>query len=369
MERVAVRKQAISSLLSHSKTKGYITFDDILNTSQYHNLSIDEVDRVSQALLTQGVIVHDEEPTQTILIDHDDGIEYDDYGRVDYDAVFTHVIEMNPSLDYLIEQIRLIPPPQYREIQTLIHQAQDGNTHARNRIISMYLRVAIRIALNSAKRLHIDVADTISTGVIGLIYALDKFDPNGSYLFPQYAPFWIQQSINREAPGINPNMYFPIHVKEKLFSIYGVCEDHFCPCCQPHYICPNLCNEVMEKLSTNYDEAYKLISYMYSDLALDHIQETDEELFSDNGQFEYVMNENIDEQMLRDLINANLQTLKEREAQVIINRFGLQGTEEKTLEEIGQIFGVTRERIRQIEAKSIRKLRQPTRSRALKRYY
>jgi len=369
MDKIAIRKQAISRLLNHSHDKGYITFDDILNVSQSHSLPVDEVDRVSQALLIQGVIVHDEEPTQTIPIDNDNDIEYDDYGRVDYDAVFKHVIEMNPSLNQLIDRIRLIPPPQYREIQTLIHQAQDGNRHARNRIISMYLRVVIRIALNSAKRLHIDVADAISTGVIGLIHALDKFDPNGSYLFPQYAPFWILQSINREAPGINPNMYFPVHVKEKLFSIYGLCEDHFCPCCDTHYVCPDLCNEVMKKLSTNYDEAYKIISYMHSHLALDDIQETDEELFSDNGQLEYVMNENIDEQMLRDLINTNLHTLKEREAQVIINRFGLQGTEEKTLEEIGQIFGVTRERIRQIEAKSIRKLRHPARSRTLKRFY
>lgn len=369
MNNLTARKQGIDKLVTLSKGKGYITFDNIIDVSECLSLSIDEVDRISEQLLLQGVIVHDEEPPTFDGIIEDAENIYDDRSKTDYEATFREVITMNPSLEFLMDKIHQIPPPQYKEVNTLIYQAQDGNEYARTRIVSMYLRVVVRIAMNSAKRLHIDVADAISTGVIGLIRALDKFDPNGTYLFSQYAPFWVQQHINREAPTLNQDLYFPVHIKEKIFSIYDLYEEHFCSSCENHDICPNLCNEISDRLNVDVKEAQKIIGYMQANLSLDELSQNDDTLSSDGGLFESSMDENIDAQMLDVLIKHHLDSFSKREAEILIHRFGLFGNDVKTLEEVGQIFGVTRERVRQIEAKLIRKLRHPSRSRALKCYY
>lgn len=369
MNSTATHQEAVDELTVLSKAKGFITFDDILETSERHGVSICEMDKLSELLQLYGVIIYERKPPDLFSDENleDDGTT--NRNQVDYDAIYSEIGHLEPSLEPLMNYIRQTPTPQFREVQNLILQAQDGNEYARTRIIEMHLRIAMKIALNFSKTLHTDLADAIFSGILGLINALDKFDANGAYFFSQYAPFWIQQFIVRDAPSLNQDMYFPVHVKETLATIYDLYLEHDCHMCAAGIICPNLRRDVSLKLNVTDAQAEVLIGYLHTSESIDAQIEENEEVFSDRGMFECEMLEQIDINSLTDTVQKALRTLTPKEADVICLRFGLNGNREQTLEEVGQRYNLTRERIRQIESKAIRKLRSPCYSKVWRSYY
>ena len=140
-------------LIAKSEEKGFLTFDDIMDLSDTYSLSVSEVDQLSEALEIRGIIIYETAPSGK------DTDLFEDYSRIDYDAIFDEIISLSPELEYVVEIIRQLPPPQYGEISTLTAQVAAGNTFARERLILIHLRVAIRIALSMAKSHQYDIAD------------------------------------------------------------------------------------------------------------------------------------------------------------------------------------------------------------------
>lgn len=378
-----LRQEALEYLLEKAEKQGYVTFDDIMDCADEKSLPIQDFDWLSSAITTRGLIIYDEVPINRVSVNQEED-EYDDYAQSDYEAVYNRIIELDESLEPFIAEIRNIMPPQWREFTQLKYQAFEGNQHARERMIGMHLRIAVKIALQRAENYDMDIQDAIGEACIGLVIAVDKYNPDMNGPFGSYASMWILQNLTRHQPTKRPLMYYPVHKKEPYFSAYPILKKY-------GYIGETnlLTNEsirelLQEKLSftneqtddvlnaatpfVSFEEQY-LMSFKNNDVFEKHQTESDEEDFIPD---ELIAEEDLDERiakaMLKEQLAEVLKTLSEREQEVLALRYGLSDGQEKTLEEVGMIFNVTRERIRQIEAKALRKLRHPSRSRKLKDY-
>lgn len=366
MDTTAQRLNAVSQLLGVSTSKGYVTFDDILEVIDNLELPIDDVDRISGQLLSIGCIIKE---TDKQMLEEDSSEDFSDRSKLDYEAIYREVLALDSSLDSYIKYVQQIPPPALREAQNLIYQAKDGNDYAKTRIILMYLKVVIRIALWASKKYKIPVAEAIQNGNIGLVIAINKFEPASDNKFSTYAPWWVRQNISREATTMNPLIYFPVHIKDKLFELYDIVFEHNCEKCNENDICENLVALVMKKVEVDYSTAHRYLEYIYPCAYIDDfLDDNEDEVFSDFGLMEYEMLERITKKKRKDTIVELISHLKPREQEVLLERFGFINGESKTLEQVGQVMGVTRERIRQIEAKAIKRLRHSSRINILKQF-
>lgn len=362
------------SLLVLATQQGYLTFDDILNASEAFSLSVTEVDFLSEAIQLRGIMVYESAPQMGQSSQSDEGVL--DYSRTDYSAIFDELLVLAPQLKTLIDEVKSFPAPQWGEINQLAMQIAEGNNFARDRLIKLYMRSVLKIALSMTKQYELDIEDAISSGCIGLMNAVDRYDPSGFSAFHSYASLWIQQSIQRDCNPVWIDYYYPAHYKEKMFrSIqkyeqYTTGEEPGTP----------LYNTIIKKIAQETDIQESDVSsalrsacaQKYGKRNIDDLIEQeiadgemlpraliidDEVLFED-----FIRNE------LSIAIDKALSTLTEREASIIRKRNGLDTNRPMTLEEIGALLNVTRERIRQIEEKALRKLRHPSRSKKLKEY-
>ena len=292
--------------------------------------------------------------------------EEDDIDRsiIDYDEVYRRVLHNDPELCGFIDYVKGIKPPQIVEWQVLLPKATSGDNKARNRIIEMYLRSIIKMALFYAEKHHLLLSDTIQEGVIGLEIAIDKFEASESTTFQQYFPWWVRQVILRGMQAQVYTRHFPIHIHDKILLIKDIAKNQ-------GYMFPDdidlMCKDeemigkVSKQTSLNQNKVKELMQYMAADVSLDSLLEWDED-DDINIDDELVIN---DEDILLERITANelreniekcLKTLTEKEQKVLRLRYGLDDGKYKTLEEIGSILLVTRERIRQIEIKALRKI-------------
>ncbi len=303
--------------------------------------------------------------------------EDDDIDRaiIDYADIYRKVIRIDPSLRWFIEYVRGIKPPQMVEIQALLPKAISGDSKSRDRIIEMYLRNIIRIALYYSEKHHLSLSDTIQEGVIGLEIAIDKFEASESTTFQQYFPLWVRQVILREMPSHLYTRHFPVHIHDKILAIKEVASNE-------GYSFPDdndlireddeIIRKVSEQTGLSQDRIVDLLQYMSEDVSLELLFEQYEE----NGDIDNALILKEDDILIEDVTNTELRikiekclmTLTDRERKVLQLRYGLDDGKCKTLEEIGNVLAVTRERIRQIEAKALRKLRRHSIIKSLEGY-
>ncbi|NCC87252.1 MAG: sigma-70 family RNA polymerase sigma factor [Clostridia bacterium] len=359
-------EKLIESIFDKYQKHGFVTEDSILQEMQENNISLFDIDRILDLLLAKGVIVRDAFGSETTNSENAD----DDYDRsqTDYENVFQDILNLDGELETLINSVRNIQPPQHREWVTLLPQAQAGNTFARNRIFEMYMRSVLRLALQFSNRYDQPIADTIQNGFIGLYVAIDKFEYGKQDNFPQYYPLWVIQHIRREAEVVNPTVYYPVHMKDKLFSCWDAVNTHQCEMCGTKNICPNLLCKIEEIVSCTEDEAIAIRSSLEPYDSLNDLIEQDKlerkyEIISEEEVYDVV----VINEMAKQIRNC-LKTLTSREEEILMLRYGFNDGIEHTLEDVGQKYNVTRERIRQIEAKAIRKLRHSKRRELLKDY-
>lgn len=365
MSKVAECQQL---LFNEAAKKGFLTFDDIMDMSDTYSLSVSEVDQLSEALQLRGIIIYETAPLEK------DFDRFEDYSRIDYDTIFKEIISLSDELEYIVELIKKLPPPQYGEISALTAQIAERNTYARERLILIHLRVVLKIALSMAKTHQYNIVDAVSAGFIGLIIAVDRFDPDGFSAFQSYASLWIQQNINRECNPVWIEYYFPAHYKEKMLPAYERYLSHSCENCEPNRICDRLIAEISEEMDITTAQAKEYLSAA--------IQQAEQHIFleeNDDGSFlgiseellqaDDTLFERVAVSMARTALSDALDSLKSKEADVVRFRTGFDDNCPLTLEEIGEIYGVTRERIRQIEAKALRKLRHPSRAKKLKDFW
>lgn len=365
-------ESALTNLIELSSKKGFLVFDDIYDVADKWNLSIKDIDYLSSSIATRGILVYDEAPViDTADTSFDD---YDDYAHRDYDAIFDKVIELDPGLEDFITAIRNVVPPQTKEMDQLKHQIQEGNVYARERAVQMHLRFAVRIALQRAEVYNTEIADILQEACIGLITAVDKYDPDSSGPFGSYASLWILQNISRTQGTQRPLIYYPVHKKEGYFTIYPIMKEEGyldldteeiwtdkeirgliqnklgCKAAQAEDIITQAMpveslDDLYEKSLVNYEKSDKQRSRFYN-------RYEDGFYWYEDG---YI---NIEQVSLRKAFEDVMKELRPREKEVIRARYGLDSGAEKTLEEVGKMLGVTRERVRQIESKAIKKLQQ-----------
>ncbi len=380
MER-DLRQEALVSLLDKAEKQGYVTFDNIMDCANEKSLSIQDFDWLSGTIATHGIIIYDEAPISFTTVNSEDD-EYDDYAQCDYEAVYNRIIELDDSLELFITKIRNIMPPQWRELTQLKYQAFEGNQHARERMIEMHLRVAMKIALQRVENYDMDIQDAISEACIGLVNAVDKYNPDMNGPFGSYASMWILQNLTRKQPTKRPLMYYPVHKKELYFSAYPILKK-LGYIGESNLITDESARELLQKkLSFTNEQINDALSAATPFVSLESLYLT---VFENNDSFQkynlevdeimFIQNllnteedlyERITKTMLKEQLSKVLETLTEREERVIALRYGLFDGQEKTLDEVGGVFNVTRERIRQIEAKAIKKLKHRSRSKYLK---
>lgn len=369
------RQDAYDYLLKLAKQQGYVTFDDIYDVADRWELPINEVDWLSNSITTRGILVYDEVPEKINKVNDND--EYVDYAQRDYEAVFQRVVELDPALEPLINEIKKIRPPQFRELSGIIYQAKEGNEYARNRIVEMHLRMAVRIGLQRAEQYDADLVDCIGDACVGLLIAVDRYDPDTSGPFGSYASLWMLQNISREQKTQRPEVYYPVHKKEQYYTMYPRLKAKECVNCESFLYCKKVRKEIQDQLDCTVSQAEDVILQMIPFYSLEKIMEEEGITESKSTQFpiidKLVYRFDYDEGVLNDEMKKSvsllLNKLTEREKIVIRERFGFDNREPKTLEEIGSSLGVTRERVRQIEAKALRKLEHPARRKIIEDYY
>lgn len=376
-----VRQDAYEKLLSIAEKQGYLTLDDIMDVAGESALPLNDVDWLSNSVITRGILVYDEKPHTENIVTADE--EYDDFAQTDYNAVFERIAETEPSLAMFVDEIKNIKPPQAGELNRLIYQAQEGNTYARNRIAEMHLRVALKIALQRAEQFDADLIDCVGNACVGLLTAIDRYDPSTNGAFLSYASLWMFQNISREQPSQRPQVYYPVHKKEQYFTMYPILKKEGCVNCKEILDCRKVRELICKRLEcsneqtqdviwqvipfTSYEQLIEEMFFSYRNVFEKHHDKDGIRFVCDLLKYDDT-EDTVNYEDMRKTIGHILNTLKERESAVLRRRFGFTDGRERTLEEIGKEFGITRERVRQIEVKALRKLRHPSRSRCMKGY-
>ncbi len=371
------RQEALTYLLKQAEEQGYVTFDNIMDCADANSLPIQDFDWLTSTITTKGILVYDETPTNRIKPEQGD--DFDDYAQSDYELVYDRIIELDDSLKDFIDEVRDIIPPQWKEFSTLKYQVLEGNKHARDRMIEMHLRVALRIALQRAETYDMDIVDAVGEACLGLVKAVDKYDPDSNGPFGSYAAMWILQNIARQQPTRRPLVYYPVNKKDNYFAAYPMLKE-------VGYIAhPDLFaeDELKKLLKNKYNFSWEQIidvieaSTPFESLEnmflknMDVFEKQDSEdvkTYPETLMYDANIEEVVAIDMLKEYMAESMRSLKSREKEVLELRYGLNDGEEKTLEEVGKAFGVTRERIRQIESKALKELKYFARNKKLNDY-
>lgn len=341
---------ALNHLTSIATKKGYILFDDILDCADSFSLSMVEIDDLSSQLTKNGTIIYEKAPL-TVEDNHKNTTDnYYDFAHNDYSIIYKKICDKDPSLKEFVHKVSDIIPPQHGEIDKLKMQADVGNEYAKNRLIEMHLRLALKLGLAYANRFDNDIVDTIGNACIGLIISVDKYQVDNNNSFSGYSSLWMSQVIQRNMNMPKSTVYYPVHVKEKLIKIFDKFKKDSCLKCVDRYNCNCLLDDAQNEFICTREFAYEMVNGVFG---FDDEYSCSQDFDAFEGS-ESVL-QIAQNHFLTEFIDKLLMNLPSRSQTVIRYRYGIDG-ESKTLEEIGQILGLTRERVRQIENKSLNKL-------------
>lgn len=276
----------------------------------------------------------------------------------------TPTVMPDSSIKLYMREMGAIPMLSFEEEKHYAELAAQGNQDAKNKLIESNLRLVVSLAKHY-QGCGLSFQDLIQEGNIGLIKAVDKFDVSKGFRFSTYASWWIKQAISRALADQSRTIRVPVHIVENISKVKKAERELTIQLNREPSI-----EDIATALNLSVDEVKDIKSYMQDTTSLD-IQVGDEDDGTTIGSFiEDTKFVNPVDSMMKqsdqDTINAILDTLSTREADILRSRFGIGTDHPMTLEEIGQMYDLSRERIRQLEAKALRKLRHPSRANILK---
>ena len=359
-------KEKLANLVAYAKKNNGIVEVNVINDFfKDDNLSVAQIDKIYEYLekkniLAFSAIEDDEEPSDEFLLEFEDD---NDYIEEDTSAI-TAAMSDDPVKLYL-KEIGNYPLLTMEQEIELAKRIEDGDNAAKKALAESNLRLVVSIAKRYVGR-GLSFLDLIQEGNLGLIKAVDKFNYSKGFKFSTYATWWIRQSITRSIADQSRTIRIPVHMSEVINKTYRVSRTLL----QELGREPTE-QELADRLEMPIEKVREILKVSSDPISLDTpIGEEDDSHLGDFIKDDTIVGpeDAAAYSMLQEQIGKLLSTLTEREKRVLTLRFGLDDGRTRTLEEVGKEFNVTRERIRQIEAKALRKLRHPSRARLLKGY-
>lgn len=365
-ETAALYEKKLQQLLKLAEEKKKVLeYEEINDILKDLNLKEKQLERILDFLEKHGidVIRMNEEPDEDKLIMESEDEDEEDLENIDL-SVPEGVSTEDPVRMYLKEigKVPLLTADQETELAKRMEQ---GDWEARKQLAEANLRLVVSIAKRYVGRGMLFL-DLIQEGNLGLIKAVEKFDYRKGYKFSTYATWWIRQAITRAIADQARTIRIPVHMVETINKLIRVSRQLL-----QEYGREPTADEIAKEMDMPVEKVREILKISLDPVSLE--TPIGEEEDSHLGDF--IPDENVPVPadaatftLLREQLEEVLDTLTEREQKVLILRFGLEDGRARTLEEVGKEFNVTRERIRQIEAKALRKLRHPSRSRKLRDY-
>lgn len=352
--------KTINELLKQGETNGFIVIDDIFFIFSEPEKHVEEIDDFFSEAITKEIDIFENVSTR----EEEDAKKSMEEIEKELKKLIT--VRQGESLDPIkmyLKEIGMYPLLTFEQEIDLAKRYEKGEMAARRTLIRSNLRLVVSIAKKYLGR-RLSFLDLIQEGNQGLIKAVEKYDWKRGYKFSTYATWWIRQAITRAIADQSRTIRIPVHMVDNINRYYKTQRK----LTQKLGRDPKK-EEVAKEMEVSVAEVENLIKISQHPKSLstpigDDKETTLEQFIADSDQPS--LYDTVSKEFLRDYLNEVLTTLSEREKKVLIMRFGLDDGKSKTLEDVGKEFNVTRERIRQIEAKAIRKLRHPTRARKLK---
>ena len=357
MNEIKTFEQRKEELVKKGKEKGFITYEELANSLKGLDLDSDALDDLYNTFNLNNIAIISEE-------DEDSSADSVDKLLLDDNTITKNLTIDDPVRMYLKEigQIKLLS---LDEELKLADRIMAGDEEAKRTLAESNLRLVVSIAKRYVGRGMLFL-DLIQEGNIGLMKAVEKFDVSKGYKFSTYATWWIRQAITRAIADQARTIRVPVHMVETINKLARIHRQLTLELNRE----PSE-DELAKKMNLPVERIREILKISQEPVSLETpIGEEDDSHLGDFIKDEHNMSpeDYATNELLKQEISEVLLTLTEREEKVIKLRFGLEDGKSRTLEEVGQMFGVTRERIRQIEAKALRKLRHPSRSRKLKDY-
>ena len=364
----------LKKLVEVAKTKhNALDITEINDFFKGENLGPEQMEQIYSFLEEKNIdvvpVIDDAALADDSLLLDDDDVDMDDSFMKDSDDIELDAVDLlegigteDPVRMYL-KEIGTVPLLTTEEELTLAKRKAEGDEYAKERLIEANLRLVVSIAKRYTGR-GMSFLDLVQEGNLGLIKGVEKFDYTKGYKLSTYATWWIRQSVTRALADQARPIRVPVHMVETINKMSKMQRKLTLELGYEPSVA-----ELADALEMSEDKVMEIMQIAREPASLETpIGEEDD---SNLGDFVADSNAvtpegNVENVMLREHIDALLGDLKDRERQVIVMRFGLEDGHPRTLEEVGKSFNVTRERIRQIEAKALRKLRNPVRSKRIR---
>lgn len=351
-------QEYFKELMSKGKKRGALTYKEVMDTLQGVDLTPEQIDDIYEKLASNGIeVVPDASDLERVDDHHEE--EHDE----DVDLTVPEGVGIDDPVRMYLKEIGRIPLLTAEEEVELAKRMQQGDEEAKRRLAEANLRLVVSIAKRYVGRGMLFL-DLIQEGNLGLIKAVEKFDYTKGFKFSTYATWWIRQAITRAIADQARTIRIPVHMVETINKLIRVSRQLLQELGREP-----LPEEIAKEMGISEEKVREIMKIAQEPVSLE--TPIGEEEDSHLGDFiedhdAKAPAEEASYTLLREQLDDVLHTLTDREQKVLRLRFGLDDGRARTLEEVGQQFGVTRERIRQIEAKTLRKLRHPSRSKKLK---
>ena len=356
-------EEKLNNIIRKAKEKGKITYGEL--ASELDNANTDQIDKVFDAFEDMGVNVLKDDDLDLEEPDLEELEAVEDIKVEEIDLTNMDGINIDDPVRMYLREIGIISLLSYEEELELAKKVLAGDEEAKQKLAESNLRLVVSIAKKYVGRGMLFL-DLIQEGNMGLIKAVEKFDYTKGYKFSTYATWWIRQAITRAIADQARTIRIPVHMVETINKLIRTSRHLL----QQLGREPNP-EEIAEEMEISVEKVMEIQKIAQDPVSLetpigeeddshlgDFIQDDDSPAPQDAAAYT----------LLREQLEEVMKTLTPREAKVLKLRFGLEDGKTRTLEEVGREFNVTRERIRQIEAKALRKLRHPSRSKKLKDY-